>query len=40
MSDNAERTWRFYLDDMICFAEKVTAYTLGLDQPGFVANGL
>lgn len=40
MSDNAERAWRFYLDDMICFAEKVTAYTLGLDQPGFVANGL
>ena len=29
MSDNAERAWRFYLDDMICFAEKVTAYTLG-----------
>ena len=40
MSDNGERAWRFYLDDMICFAEKVTAYTLGLDQPGFVANGL
>ncbi|MBK9027742.1 MAG: DUF86 domain-containing protein [Propionivibrio sp.] len=40
MSDNGERAWRFYLDDMIGFAEKVTAYTLGLDQPGFVANGL
>ena len=32
MSDNAEREWRFYLDDMIVFAEKVIAYTDGLDQ--------
>ena len=32
MSDNAEREWRFYLDDMIAFAEKVIAYTDGLDQ--------
>ena len=27
MSDQREREWRFYIDDMIRFAEKVTAYT-------------
>ena len=32
MSDANEREWRFYLDDMIGFAEKVVAYTQGLDQ--------
>ena len=36
----SEREWRFYLDDMIGFAEKVIAYTDGLDQNGFVASGL
>ena len=40
MSDSARREWRFYLDDMIGFAEKVIAYTQGLDQDGFVASGL
>ena len=40
MSDSAQREWRFYLDDMIGFAEKVIAYTHGLDQVGFVASGL
>jgi len=40
MSDTSQREWRFYLDDMINFAEKVPAYTDGLDQAGFVANGL
>jgi uncharacterized protein with HEPN domain len=39
MSDGV-REWRFYIDDMIAFAEKVLAYTAGLDQPGFVANTL
>jgi uncharacterized protein with HEPN domain len=29
MSDSAQREWRFYLDDMIGFAEKVIAYTQG-----------
>jgi uncharacterized protein with HEPN domain len=38
-SDDA-REWRFYLDDMINFAEKVVAYTDGLDQRNFVATGL
>lgn len=40
MSESAGREWRFYLDDMIGFAEKVIAYSGGLDQPGFVASGL
>lgn len=40
MSDAAPRQWRFYLDDMIGFAEKVITYTQGLDQNGFVNSGL
>ena len=40
MSDKIEREWHFYLDDMIAFAEKVLAYTDGLDQTSFAASGL
>jgi uncharacterized protein with HEPN domain len=40
MSDTAEREWRFYINDMIGFAQKVIAYTQGLDQAGFVSSGL
>jgi len=40
MSKGAEREWKFYLDDMIGFAEKVIAYTEGLDQERFVDSGL
>ncbi len=40
MSDASLREWRFYLDDMIAFIEKVLAYTDGIDQAGFVASGL
>jgi len=40
VSDSMPREWRFYLDDMIGFAEKVLAYTDGLDQPAFVSSGL
>lgn len=40
MSEAAGREWRFYIDDMIAFAEKVVAYTAGLDQQSFVANAL
>jgi uncharacterized protein with HEPN domain len=36
----SEREWSFYLDDMIDFAEKVLAYTEGLDQQAFIASGL
>ncbi len=31
----SEREWRFYLDDMIKFCEKVLCYTEQLDQDGF-----
>lgn len=40
MSDAMQREWRFYLDDMIGFAQKVVAYTQGLDHDGFIASGL
>lgn len=40
MSDSTQRAWRFYLDDMIGFAEKVISYTSNLDQAGFVASQL
>ena len=40
MSDTPQREWRFYLHDMIGFAEKVIAYADGLDQTGFIASGL
>lgn len=40
MSDAAVREWRFYLNDMIDFAQKVIAYTEGLDQATFVGSGL
>ncbi len=32
MSEASPREWRFYIDDMILFAEKVAEYTSGLDQ--------
>lgn len=38
--EGGKREWRFYLDDMIAFSEKVTAYTDGLDQAAFVADTL
>lgn len=34
------REWRFYLDDMIGFAEKALAYTDGFDQAAFEASAL
>jgi len=34
------REWAFYLDDMIGFAEKVLAYTAGMDQDQFLRDGL
>jgi uncharacterized protein with HEPN domain len=40
MSEPIAREWRFYIDDMISFAEKVLTYTGGLDQQAFQANGL
>jgi len=40
MSDAPQREWRFYVDDMIGFAEKVLAYTETFNQAGFIASGL
>jgi uncharacterized protein with HEPN domain len=42
MSDTGKsnREWRFYLDDMIVFAEAVQRYTLGMDKAGFIADRL
>jgi uncharacterized protein with HEPN domain len=40
MSDHAEREWRFYIDDMIGFAEKVIAYTEGLDLAEFIDSAI
>lgn len=31
MSDSPQREWRFYIADMICFAENVISYTDGFD---------
>ena len=36
----SEREWRFYIDDMIDFAEHVLAYCKGLDQASLVADRL
>ncbi len=36
----SEREWRFYLQDMLNFAENVLAYTEGFDQESFAATGL
>jgi uncharacterized protein with HEPN domain len=35
-----EREWRFYLDDMIGFAENVVTYCQGLDLETFETTGL
>jgi len=35
-----EREWRFYLEDMIAFAERVIDYTGGLDQAGFESSAI
>lgn len=40
MSEPTAREWRFYLDDMIGFAEKVVSYSDGMNQPHFIASGL
>ncbi|MEN8131874.1 MAG: DUF86 domain-containing protein [Pseudomonadota bacterium] len=42
MSDQFEgrREWRFYLDDMVEFAQKVQSYTADMSQTDFTASGL
>ena len=34
------REWRFYVQDMIGFCEKVRDYTREIDREGFVADGM
>ena len=36
----SEREWRFYLDDMLRFAEKVRTYSAGIDQATFERDEL
>jgi len=42
MSDGTkpQREWRFYINDMIGFAEKVLVYTEDMDQQDFMASGI
>ena len=40
MSNSPPREWRFYITDMIVFAENVISYTDGFDQDRFVESGL
>lgn len=36
----SEREWRFYITDMMHFAEKVSAYSMGLDRAAFEGDEL
>lgn len=36
----SERAWRFYLDDMLRFAEKVRTYSGGIDRQTFESDEL
>jgi uncharacterized protein with HEPN domain len=38
MSDAGNREWRFYIDDMIEFAEKILGYTESFDQGSFIES--
>lgn len=40
MSDSPKREWRFYVSDMIAFAENVVSYTDGFDLDRFVNSGI
>jgi uncharacterized protein with HEPN domain len=41
MSDSRtpQREWRFYIQDMMGFAEKCLSYTVGMDQQTFTSAG-
>ena len=41
MSESSSlREWRFYVEDMIAFCDKVLAYTQGLDRTSFTADSM
>jgi uncharacterized protein with HEPN domain len=35
-----EREWRFYVEDMIAFCDKVLSYTQGLDRASFAVESM
>ncbi len=39
-AEREQREWRFYVNDMIEFAEKVQSFTDGMDQDTFVSDTL
>ena len=39
-AEQGPREWRFYVNDMLEFGEKVLSYTEGMDQAGFVTDTL
>lgn len=40
MSEKGAREWRFYLDDMISFTEKVFTYSEGFEQEAFFSDSM
>lgn len=40
MSNRPQREWRFYITDMIGFAENILSYTDGFDQNRFIHSGI
>ncbi|HET9679957.1 MAG TPA: DUF86 domain-containing protein [Gammaproteobacteria bacterium] len=40
LSKESSKEWRFYLQDMIGFAERCLSYTEGMDQNKFVDSGI
>lgn len=40
MSEDNARAWKFYIEDMLEFAQKVLTYTEGHNQQSFIASGL
>ncbi|BCM24072.1 HepT-like ribonuclease domain-containing protein [Methyloradius palustris] len=40
MSDKPAREWRFYITDMVTFAENVISYTDGFELDRFVNSGI
>jgi len=40
MSEIGAREWRFYLDDMVAFAEKVVAYSEGYEREAFFCDSM
>jgi len=41
MSDaSPAREWRFYVEDMVAFCDKVVTYTQGLDRSSFAADAM